>query len=142
MATPFRTTRRMEFHDTDAAGIVHFSRFFLFMEAAEHELLRSLGLSVMQPSGTGHLSWPRVATACEYQHPAHFEEILEIEVSVARLGAKSVTYAHRFLCEGQLLATGTMTAVCCQLEPGQPPRSQAIPPEIRAKLAGFLVDTA
>ena len=36
----FTTARRIEFRDTDAAGIVHFSAFFLWMESAEHELLR------------------------------------------------------------------------------------------------------
>ena len=47
MPQSFRTSRRVEFRDTDAAGIVHFSVFFTWMEAAEHELLRSLGLSVV-----------------------------------------------------------------------------------------------
>ena len=37
----FRTTRRVEFRDTDAAGIVHFSAFFFYMESVEHEFLRS-----------------------------------------------------------------------------------------------------
>jgi len=43
MPASFRTTRRVEFGDTDMAGIVHFARFFCFMESAEHEMLRSLG---------------------------------------------------------------------------------------------------
>ncbi|MCG8653286.1 MAG: hypothetical protein MI861_25835, partial [Pirellulales bacterium] len=42
-AMTFSTKRRVEFRDTDAAGIVHFSAFFPMMEAAEHEMLRSLG---------------------------------------------------------------------------------------------------
>ena len=46
MAHEYHTRRRIEFVDTDMAGIVHFSRFYVFMEQAEHELLRSLGLSV------------------------------------------------------------------------------------------------
>ncbi|MEL7264077.1 MAG: hypothetical protein AAFP69_04590, partial [Planctomycetota bacterium] len=46
---PFSIQRRVEFRDTDAAGIVHFSAFFPFMETAEHAFLRSLGLSVFQP---------------------------------------------------------------------------------------------
>ena len=46
MPSEFNTTRRIEFSDTDMAGIVHFSRFFVFMEAAEHAFLRSLGTSV------------------------------------------------------------------------------------------------
>ena len=42
---PFRATRRIEFCDTDMAGMVHFSNFFRFMEFAEQEFLRARGLS-------------------------------------------------------------------------------------------------
>ena len=42
----FRTRRRIEFSDTDMGGIAHFSRFFVFMETAEHEFLNAIGTSV------------------------------------------------------------------------------------------------
>ena len=42
----FWTSRRIEFSDTDLAGMAHFSRFFVFMETAEHQLLNALGTSV------------------------------------------------------------------------------------------------
>ena len=44
---PLTTRRRVEFRDTDAAGIVHFSAFFVWMESAEHELLRAAGVPVV-----------------------------------------------------------------------------------------------
>ena len=43
----FRTRRIVEFRDTDAAGIVHFSAFFPWMESAEHEMLRSVGIKIL-----------------------------------------------------------------------------------------------
>ena len=43
MAYEFKQTRRVEFSDTDMAGIMHFSNFFHFMEATEAAFLRSLG---------------------------------------------------------------------------------------------------
>src|SRR3984893_8862096 len=52
MSEPYRTTRRVEFRDTDAAGIAHFSAFFFYMESVEHEFLRSLGLSVVSEDET------------------------------------------------------------------------------------------
>lgn len=133
MAT-FRTTRRVEFADTDAAGIMHFSGYFRLMEEAEHELLRSLGLSVLMRDELGPISWPRVRASCDYRAALRFEEVVEIAVSVARLGEKSVTYHFEFLRDGQPLASGEITAVCCRLEHGEPLRSMAIPTEIAAKL--------
>ena len=92
----YRTSRRVEFRDTDAAGIVHFSVFFTWMETAEHELLRGLGLSVVSKDETGTITWPRVAVRCDYQGPVRFEEMVEIEVQVAKIGSKSVTYDFQF----------------------------------------------
>jgi acyl-CoA thioester hydrolase len=140
--SPFRTTRRVEFADTDAAGIVHFSRFFTYMETAEHELLRSVGLSVMQAADDHHISWPRVSVSCEFRQPARFEDLLTIEVSLERIGDKSVTYAFRILRDDQLLATGKTTAVCCRFDPGQAPQSMPIPAEIAARLRQFVGDAS
>ena len=38
MAYEFRLVRQVEFSETDMAGIVHYSNFFRYMEAAEHAL--------------------------------------------------------------------------------------------------------
>ena len=38
--TEFRLQRRVQFYETDAAGIVHFSWFFRYLEEAEHALWR------------------------------------------------------------------------------------------------------
>jgi acyl-CoA thioester hydrolase len=135
MPQPFRTTRRVEFCDTDAAGIVHFSRFFIYMETAEHEMLRSIGLSVLQRENDDHVTWPRVSVSCDYKSPAQFDDILTIEVAVERIGGKSITYDFRFLRGDQLLATGKSTAVCCRLKHGRGPQSIEIPPDVAAKLA-------
>ena len=47
-SSPFVARRRVEFRDTDAAGIAHFSTFFVWMESAEHELLRHAGVPLVE----------------------------------------------------------------------------------------------
>jgi 4-hydroxybenzoyl-CoA thioesterase/acyl-CoA thioester hydrolase len=64
--------------------------------------------------------------------------VLQIEVQIVRLGTKSVTYAHRFVRDGQTLATGEVTAVCCRIPPDGLPQSIAIPPDVADKLRPFL----
>ncbi|MFM8187245.1 MAG: acyl-CoA thioesterase [Pirellula sp.] len=59
----FSWNRRVEFAETDAAGIVHFSSFFLYMEQAEHALFRSLGLSIFRKRPTSALQSPLSATS-------------------------------------------------------------------------------
>lgn len=134
MTTPFHTTRFVEFSDTDMAGIMHFSAFFRFMEGAEHALLRSLGLSVFNELGGEVITFPRVSATCDYHSPARCEDVLEIVVTVERVGNKSVTYGFTFIHQGRDVAQGKMTSVCCRIKHGGPPISIPIPDEIATKL--------
>ena len=72
MAYEFKLIRRIEFSETDMAGIVHFSNFFRMMESAEHAFFRSLGFSVHPEGGT--TGWPRVSATCDYLRPLRFED--------------------------------------------------------------------
>jgi acyl-CoA thioester hydrolase len=134
MSQPFRTTRRVEFSHTDAAGLAHFSAFFRYMEEAEHEFLRARGLSVLTHDAEGALSWPRVSAHCDYEGAVKFEDVLDIELRLERLGKKSVTYAFTFTHGGRPIATARMTSVCCRLDMHGPPQSIPIPDDIRSKI--------
>ena len=134
MPSPFITRRRVEFRDTDAAGIAHFSVFFPWMEQAEHEALRQLGLSVHSRRAEHTLSWPRVAARCEFHSPVRFEDEVQIEVRLIELGTKSVTYAFHFSCAGRSVATGRITAVCCQLREAGHWASVPIPADVADRL--------
>jgi acyl-CoA thioester hydrolase len=127
MGDTFQYRRRVEFRETDAARIAHFSSYIAYMEEAEHALLRSRGLGVMYRDEQGEIGFPRVNVQCDYRRPAHFEEILDIVVSVARLGNKSITYRFDFSHQGNEIATGRMTVVCCRIVDGSSPRTEPIP---------------
>lgn len=143
MATPFRYRRMVEFADTDMAGIMHFSAFFRFMEGAEHALIRSVGLSVFHRPDDLHekdaLSFPRVSARCDFQKPARCEDQLDVEVTVQRLGTKSITYGFQFSCEGEELAIGEMTSVCCLMHATAPPEPIPLPDEVRDALAPHVI---
>ena len=139
MAEPFRTSRLVEFHDTDMAGIMHFASFFHYMESAEHELLRSTGLSIYSNFDGQTLSFPRVSVSCDFQSPARCEEVLDIEIRITRLGNKSVSYEFKFEHEGRPVARGEMTCVCCRVDPDQPLESVSIPEQLSEKLRRYVV---
>ncbi len=116
---------------------MHFASFFIYMESAEHEMLRSLGLSVHARLENEQVTFPRVAASCDYSSPARSEDILDIEVAVTRIGQKSVTYEFRFTRGGDKIATGRMTAVFCRFADGERPVSQPIPADIVEKLKTY-----
>lgn len=127
MHTEYRTRRKIEFADTDMAGIVHFTRFFVFMETAEHEFLRSLGTSVATEWNGDKIGWPRLAASCEYLRPLHFEDEVDIHLQVSRKGTKSLTYRFLFTRQGEDVARGQVTAVCCVCNPDEKLRAIPIP---------------
>ena len=133
MSTPFSITRRVQFSETDMAGIVHFSNYFRWMEEVEHAFLRSLGMSVSMKHDGKHIGWPRVSTSCEFFAPARFEDQLQMAVRIAKMGEKSISWEIEFSRDGTRLALGKATTVCC-IWRNEGLKSIAIPPEIRLKL--------
>ena len=146
MSKTFTRRRRVEFRDTDMARIVHFSVFFAYMEETEHELLRSLGLGVICDVDGQTVSFPRVNAQCDYRSAIRFEEEVDIELSIARIGTKSITWNYRFTREDTHVADGSITTVCCIMdhhsrEPKRP-EPVAIPDEIVEKLKPYLAAPA
>ena len=138
MSAPFVHSRRVEFRDTDTAGIVHFSNFFAYMEQAEHAFLRSVGLGVICEIDGVKISWPRVNAACDYRQAIRFEDVIDIHLSIERIGDKSVTYGFAFYLGEDRVADGKITAVCCKFEHGVKPRSMAIPAKFVDSIKPFV----
>ncbi len=130
----FRTSKRVEFGDTDMAGIVHFANFFRYMEAAECDFLRSRGLSVKLEWEGQAIGFPRVSASCDYIRPARFEDVIDIAVTIERIGVKSVTFAFEFTRGGNLIANGRVTSVCCTVDGDHSLEAIAIPASYRVRL--------
>ncbi len=116
MSFEFKAIRRVEFSETDMAGIVHFANFFRYMETAEHAFYRSLGFSVILGNYLPPLGFPRVHAECDYKAPLRFEDQLEIHLMVTAKRPKVLTYLFRFnKLDGDTrieVARGSLTVVC------------------------------
>ena len=148
----FRCRRIVEFRDTDAAGIAHFSAFFFWMESAEHEFLRELGIRVVDNApedeeslrrelasseGVGReleVSWPRVSVSADYKAAVRFGDTLDVFIAVAERGSSSITYRFRFENSGNLVAIGTVVVVRCLMRHGMKPLPVKIPAGISERM--------
>jgi 4-hydroxybenzoyl-CoA thioesterase/acyl-CoA thioester hydrolase len=135
MPSEFSIQHRVQFSETDLAGIMHFSNYFRLMEEVEHAYFRSIGTSVVMQHDGMHIGWPRVAAGCEYFGPAKFEEVIDLKLRVARIGEKSFSFEVDFTIGDRRIALGKITSVCCTIEPGGM-KSIAIPAPLREKIAG------
>src|SRR5690348_16019163 len=96
MAYEHKVIRRVEFSETDMAGIVHFSNFFRYMETAEHAFYRALGYSVILKDFDPELGFPRVHAECDYKLPLRFEDFVEIHLLVREKRSRVLSYFFRF----------------------------------------------
>jgi acyl-CoA thioester hydrolase len=113
----FRYSRRVHFHETDLAGVVHFSCFFRYMEEAEHALWRAAGMSIDRAGA--EVGWPRVATTFDFRSPLRFDDEFEIVVRVAKVTKSIVQYEFTFSREETDIGSGTLTAACASRSNGQ-----------------------
>ena len=116
MPYEFKAVRRVEFSETDMAGIVHYSNFFRYMETAEHGFFRSLGFSVVMDHFDPPVGWPRVHAECDYSEPLRFEDEVEIHMLVSEKKPKSLSYLFKFRKLNSPspveVARGKLTVVC------------------------------
>ena len=122
--------RRVQFAETDAAGVVHFSCFLKYMEEAEHAMWREAGLSIAPPDAD--IGFPRVAASMEFHAPLYFEDEFEVRVRVAAMTAKTITFACLMMRDGEELARGQMTVACVRHVAGEPMKAMPIPADIAA----------
>jgi len=138
MPYEFKATRRVEFSDTDMAGIMHFSNFFRFMETAEHGFYRSLGFSVALKDRTPPLGFPRVHAECDFKRPLRFEDLVEIHLLVREKKTRTLTYEFRFnnLSNNppEEVARGLVTIVCVTHDANGKMAATPIPPDIADKI--------
>lgn len=136
MSSEFRYARRVQFADTDLAGIVHFSTMFKYMEEAEHALWRACGLSIAERKGV--LGWPRLNAALEFRNPLRFEDEFEVLVRITALKTRTIEYEFVLRRAETLIAVGRMSCICARKQPDGTMRAAEIPPEITSKLSAFL----
>src|ERR1035437_5675293 len=120
MPYEFQVTRRVEFAETDLAGIMHFSNYFRFMETAEHAFFRSLGFSVTGSRSELQVCLPRVHAECDFAAPLRFEDEVQVRLLVERKGRRSLTYQFRF-CRlngsgSEEVARGRLTVASVELQ--------------------------
>lgn len=140
MAELFRQKIRVEFADTDMAGIMHFSNFFRFMERTEHAFLRSAGFSVNMELDGVKYGWPRVHASCDFRQPLRFEEEAEVILSLREKKTKTITYEFSFRKqvedEWKEIATGVFTVVCVIIDSTSGKmQAVAIPSVVAEKIA-------
>ena len=80
---------RVIFGDTDQMGVVYYANYLRYFEASRAEYLRQLGSSGKHLDELG-IALPVVEAHCRYRSPAHYDDLLDIELTVSEKRAASM----------------------------------------------------
>lgn len=128
MSASITIQRRLQWMDTDASQVWHHSVIIRWVEEAEAELHRRLGI-IDQTFG----ATPRVRTEFDFGLPVRFDDTVDITLAVEAVGTTSVTYAAEATSAGAMIARGRIVAVLIDVENGG---KRPWPDELRAALTG------
>jgi acyl-CoA thioester hydrolase len=121
-------SRRVEFAETDAAGVVHFTKLLGYVEEAEHDWMRGLGV-IRLGEGFG---WPRVGVEVRYLAPARFEDLLVVELTNLERQTRGLSYQFVIRREETLICRGQLKIVRVRLEADGSFTPQELPEAIGA----------
>ncbi|MEE8340487.1 MAG: thioesterase family protein [Candidatus Neomarinimicrobiota bacterium] len=97
---------RIYYRDVDKMGIVYYTRYLEYFEAARTELLRSIGFDVTKIEQMGYFL-PVIACHCNYKKPAKFDDRLNIITKIKQLPRSSMKIEYEvFNSEKMLLVDG------------------------------------
>ena len=98
---------KVYYRDVDQMGVVYYTRYLEYFEAARTELLDSLGLSISSIEDEG-MQLPVITSHCEYKSGAKLEDKLLIETSIDKIPKATliIDYSVRNSVSDQILVTG------------------------------------
>ena len=135
MPHEFNYSRLIHWQDTDTAGIIHFTNYFRYMEEAETEFFRSLGIQKLKTPPFDTILCPRVSASCEFVKTVAFGDELNVHLKVVKIGRTSISYQFTFTCRENEVANGRLTVVCVQRDSNGEMKSVPVPDQLRDMLA-------
>ncbi|MBC5825642.1 MAG: acyl-CoA thioesterase [Candidatus Eremiobacteraeota bacterium] len=136
MTAPFSIDEYVRWGDIDAAGVICYGAYMRFIEIAETELFRAVGMPYGEVFNRFDCWLPRVRLCCEFRAPARLDERLSVQVFVKRLGTTSMTLGFRISKAGGVRAADCELVLVCVDRAAFSPKP--VPQELRAALTPFL----
>jgi YbgC/YbaW family acyl-CoA thioester hydrolase len=146
MAYEYTSTRRIEFSETDMAGLVHFSNFFKYMEIAERDFFEAAGVDLIHTQPGELVGWPRARADCKFTAPLRFGDTIEIHLAVKAVKDRSIDYQFRIFRKNKdgtrtQSAKATITTILTRLTEKGELQSVEIPQHVRERITAAPAET-
>jgi acyl-CoA thioester hydrolase len=130
---PFVHRLRVRFHECDPQGVVFNAHYFSYFDVALTEMWRAAfgSYAKVVQDGTDVVV---VEAGATFRAPARFDDEVDVELVIERLGTTSMTMAAAVRRDGELLAEGRMVHVF--VDPATMAKKE-IPANVRAGLEPY-----
>src|SRR5690606_13712184 len=108
---------RVRWAEVDPQGIVFNGNYLTYADVGITEYFRALRMAYPDALTADGCDFYAVRTTLEYRAPAHFDQLLEIAIRIARLGRSSLTFQMGIFDKDQLLTIGEIVYVHARREP-------------------------
>jgi acyl-CoA thioesterase FadM len=130
----FRYQRLLQWSECDPAGIIFFPHYARWMVEGVNLLFLALGVDPNGLTESGALrGLPSTGFNMQFHAPAKLHDELTHEITVARLGSKSLTFRHRFLRGTECVAEAEEVRVWAESD-ASGMRAIALPDAVRTSL--------
>ena len=105
--------RRVRFGDTDPYGVLYFAALLDIFKEAVDEFFRTRGVNpneIYRNAGAG-FGFPVVRAIADYENPARYDDLLQVECLIKAVGGKSVTFSLSATTGDEMVAKGELTFV-------------------------------
>ncbi|MBC8322723.1 MAG: acyl-CoA thioesterase [Candidatus Marinimicrobia bacterium] len=96
---------KIYYKDIDQMGVVYYTRYLEYFEAARTEMLKSIGLIVTDIEKEGFYL-PVVSAHCDYKQSAKFEDEIIVRTSINEMPKARMKIEYDVLKNDIVLATG------------------------------------
>ena len=124
---PFHHRIRVRFAETDAMGIVHHSRYLLYMEETRVEYLRFLGHPYAELREEG-LDYAVLECFVQYRQPLRFDELVDVHLALASATRTSFQMSYLMTVNdgmAPMVRASAVTVHGCTTAAGRPTRLPA-----------------
>lgn len=104
-SSPFETTLRVRYKDTDAMGVVYHSNYLVFFEVGRTELLRRFGCIYSDMEARGFLL-AVVDCSARFTKSARYDDLLTVRTRLANFKGPRVRLEYEVCRDGEVLVTG------------------------------------
>ena len=130
MPSVFTWKVRVYYEDTDAGGIVYYANYLKFFERARTEWLRALAVGQHDMLRDHDAMFVVKNVSADYHAPAKLDDVLELTLTIEKMGRASILFVQEAWCADRLLNTARVKIGCVD----STLRPRAVPPDVAAKM--------